>query len=373
MRFADKIMLLRSKKNISQKELAKALNVSRQSVYKWEADLSIPEIDKIKKMAEIFGVSCEDLLNDNISLNISENENNDIVEESATKKSKKPYPLIFVAMALFVVASIASTFLIMKLTDNSTDTPHTQHSLIRTSVINEPTCENRGLVNIKCTECEYTGTSVISSKGHTYVNNICTVCSKIKGSEGIEYEYSDLYDGYYVKSIGQCTDTKIIISNKLNDKNVVAVGKEAFAYSAIQSVKIPDTVTIIEEKAFYQCTNLSKIELGQNITSIGEYAFSKCSQLNKLVIPGSVEIIKKYAFEDTSIFRVTFGKKTKLIEIGAFHNSNIQIAEFSESSLWSLKSAGGKEILEISVEAYLDKENITKLINENWGYSWERK
>ena len=64
MRLADKIMLLRKENNVSQKQLAKIMGVSRQTVYKWEADLSVPEIDKIKVLASLFNLSCDDLLND---------------------------------------------------------------------------------------------------------------------------------------------------------------------------------------------------------------------------------------------------------------------------------------------------------------------
>lgn len=68
MRFYEKIVFLRKKRSISQEQLAKKLGVSRQAVYKWEADLSTPELEKIKKMAQIFEVSYDILLNDDIDL-----------------------------------------------------------------------------------------------------------------------------------------------------------------------------------------------------------------------------------------------------------------------------------------------------------------
>ncbi|MEG0250038.1 MAG: helix-turn-helix transcriptional regulator [Peptostreptococcus sp.] len=64
MIFADKLIQLRKKNGWSQEELANQLNVSRQSVSKWEGAQSIPELEKIIKLSEIFGVSTDYLLKD---------------------------------------------------------------------------------------------------------------------------------------------------------------------------------------------------------------------------------------------------------------------------------------------------------------------
>ena len=64
MRLGEKIYKLRTEKNLSQGELADALNVSRQSVSKWETDVSVPELDKLVKLSELFGVSLDELVLD---------------------------------------------------------------------------------------------------------------------------------------------------------------------------------------------------------------------------------------------------------------------------------------------------------------------
>ncbi|MBQ8311152.1 MAG: helix-turn-helix transcriptional regulator [Clostridia bacterium] len=64
MILADKIIMLRKKKGWSQEELAEQLDVSRQSVSKWEGNLSNPDLDKIIAMSELFGVSTDYLLKD---------------------------------------------------------------------------------------------------------------------------------------------------------------------------------------------------------------------------------------------------------------------------------------------------------------------
>lgn len=62
MILADKIIDLRKKAGWSQEELAQQLDVSRQSVSKWESGQSTPDIDKIIQLSRIFGVSTDYLL-----------------------------------------------------------------------------------------------------------------------------------------------------------------------------------------------------------------------------------------------------------------------------------------------------------------------
>lgn len=62
MRLGQKITELRKKNNLSQEGLAEKMNVSRQAVSKWESDQSIPDIEKIVSLSELFGVTTDYLL-----------------------------------------------------------------------------------------------------------------------------------------------------------------------------------------------------------------------------------------------------------------------------------------------------------------------
>ena len=64
MIFADKLMDLRKKNGWSQEELAEKLNVSRQAVSKWESAQSVPDMNRIIQLSELFGVSTDYLLKD---------------------------------------------------------------------------------------------------------------------------------------------------------------------------------------------------------------------------------------------------------------------------------------------------------------------
>ncbi|MDO4280233.1 MAG: helix-turn-helix transcriptional regulator [Peptococcaceae bacterium] len=64
MILSEKISELRKKNGWSQEALAEQLGVSRQSVSKWESGASIPDLDKILRLSEVFGVSTDYLLKD---------------------------------------------------------------------------------------------------------------------------------------------------------------------------------------------------------------------------------------------------------------------------------------------------------------------
>lgn len=62
MTLGEKILDLRTQKEMSQEELAAALEVSRQSVSKWETNQSVPDLDKIIRLADLFGVTVDQLV-----------------------------------------------------------------------------------------------------------------------------------------------------------------------------------------------------------------------------------------------------------------------------------------------------------------------
>lgn len=71
MILAEKIITLRKQLGWSQEELAEKMNVSRQSVSKWESTNSIPDLNRVIMLAEIFDVSTDFLLKDNVEISES--------------------------------------------------------------------------------------------------------------------------------------------------------------------------------------------------------------------------------------------------------------------------------------------------------------
>lgn len=76
MSFADNLIELRKYHDYSQEEFANMLGVSRQTLSKYETGESLPDIEKCKRMADVFGVSMDDLISfdkneeDNLGLGV---------------------------------------------------------------------------------------------------------------------------------------------------------------------------------------------------------------------------------------------------------------------------------------------------------------
>lgn len=62
MNLSEKILALRKANDLTQEQLAEKLDVSRQSISKWESGQAIPELDKIVALSAIFNVKTDDLL-----------------------------------------------------------------------------------------------------------------------------------------------------------------------------------------------------------------------------------------------------------------------------------------------------------------------
>ena len=68
MTIGERLLKLRREKNISQEELANELDVSRQTISKWETDQSQPDFDKIIPLCEYFGITSDELLTGNTNI-----------------------------------------------------------------------------------------------------------------------------------------------------------------------------------------------------------------------------------------------------------------------------------------------------------------
>ena len=62
MTIGERLLNLRKEKNLSQEDLANELDVSRQSISKWETNQSMPDFDKIVLICEYFGITTDELL-----------------------------------------------------------------------------------------------------------------------------------------------------------------------------------------------------------------------------------------------------------------------------------------------------------------------
>lgn len=64
MKFSEKLLAMRKKQGLSQEELGMELQVSRQTVSKWEAGQSYPDFQKLVLLSDYFGISLDELVKD---------------------------------------------------------------------------------------------------------------------------------------------------------------------------------------------------------------------------------------------------------------------------------------------------------------------
>ena len=84
MNLGERLFELRKAKNLTQDEVAEKLNVTRQTVSKWETNQSTPDFDKILPLCELYGISTEELLK-------GEKQEQKIEENEKEKNDKNNY------------------------------------------------------------------------------------------------------------------------------------------------------------------------------------------------------------------------------------------------------------------------------------------
>lgn len=72
MTLGQRIFELRNKQKMSQGDLAEKLNVSRQSISKWETDASVPELDKLIMLSDLFSITIDELVRDELPEKIAD-------------------------------------------------------------------------------------------------------------------------------------------------------------------------------------------------------------------------------------------------------------------------------------------------------------
>ena len=115
--------------------------------------------------------------------------------------------------------------------------------------------------------------------------------------------------------------------------SVTSIGKEAFSLCSVTSVIIPNSVTSIDDYAFYDCEHLTSVTIPNSVTSIGKSAFEWCRALTSVTIGNSVTSIGSYAFHGcTGLTSVTIPNSVTSIGNDAFSScSGLTFVTISES------------------------------------------
>ena len=123
-------------------------------------------------------------------------------------------------------------------------------------------------------------------------------------------------DGSTTGAFFKCSN----LNNVSFEEGTAEIAKRLFARcDGLTEITIPDTVTIIEDYAFYKCENLQKVIIPDSVTKISYDAFNGCTSLESIVIPDSVTRIAGSAFGNcTSLASVTLSKSLESMGSYAF-------------------------------------------------------
>jgi transcriptional regulator with XRE-family HTH domain len=103
MKLAQRIFEYRKQLNLSQEALSEKLNISRQSVSKWESDQATPDLEKLILLSQIFGVTLDDLVNDSKKeLKNSEILIQGLVSEAQFRQSKRKNTKLLILLSILV-------------------------------------------------------------------------------------------------------------------------------------------------------------------------------------------------------------------------------------------------------------------------------
>lgn len=107
----------------------------------------------------------------------------------------------------------------------------------------------------------------------------------------------------------------------------------ALAGSAIESITIPATVSVIGDYVFKDCTSLREVRFSESVTTIGKAAFEGCVSLTGITLPQSLTIIADRAFAGcSSLNSVAFGRNISSIGESAFSRCGIAEADMAPCS-----------------------------------------
>ena len=216
-------------------------------------------------------------------------------------------------------------------------------------VVREANCTEDGELLFVC-ECGKEKREAIPANGiHNYSDGRCTVCDKIKPSDGLKMKLIDK-QYYSVSRLGDCTDKHVIIPDTYEGLPVKQIERNAFLRADIESIYIPSSIQTIKAAAFAQCNNIKSVYIDDLAAFMSiDFQIDKndvcksnplkganlylCGELvTDLVTLEGVTIAPFAFFGCTSIKSVTFSEGTTHIGEYAFAGcSAIETVRFSST------------------------------------------
>ena len=173
---------------------------------------------------------------------------------------------------------------------------------------------------------------------------------------------------YNYPNYGNTLDGDLIIPDSVEYSGVkypvTSIGHEAFEYSTMRSVQIPNTVRTIVIRAFSACDNLKSLVIPNSVTSIGMQAFAGSFNITSIVLPDSLTTIEQALFEnDTSLVSVVVPDAVVAVGHGAFSQCyslrsvifGSSVRSIGELAFWGCRS----------LDSLIFKSDVAPWVGEN--------
>ncbi len=127
------------------------------------------------------------------------------------------------------------------------------------------------------------------------------------------------------------SDKNVVIPSEIDGVAVAFIGTSTFAESDIESVIMPDSVTVIGREAFKDCKKLHTVILSKGLETIGESAFMGCTALISIELPNSLKTIVNYAFyQCSSLKKIKIPKSVLSTGYETFRFAGLTEVEFED-------------------------------------------
>lgn len=117
MEFNNKLYNLRKQRGLSQEELANRLNVSRQTISKWEVGESTPDMEKLVALSDLFEISLDELVMDKIPAHVGETSsrsdivnvlNDKVITDENKQNVKRGLKIVAIVLGIILLIDVIS-------------------------------------------------------------------------------------------------------------------------------------------------------------------------------------------------------------------------------------------------------------------------
>lgn len=117
MEFNNKLYNLRKQRGLSQEELANRLNVSRQTISKWEVGESTPDMEKLVALSDLFEISLDELVMDKIPAHVGETSsksdivnvlNDKVITDENKQNAKRGLKIVAIVLGIILLIDVIS-------------------------------------------------------------------------------------------------------------------------------------------------------------------------------------------------------------------------------------------------------------------------